>query len=199
MKTLDFGKNKGKTLATCEGSYIIWLSRHEKVLAERNRWASRDAKIILERAKEPCKPKEKKMTKILIETGSESHTTSSASVIAKFVGSEFDGEMMFKAKKYIINTKFYDSNNSKKHWVETIYELPEGTQFEVIGKGRTGARGADKHEFHKIFAVDSSSNVLETTIDVGLRDADLKGRVRLVKDVVAAKKEAQEAARNLEF
>ena len=70
MKVLDFGKNNGKVLAACEESYLVWLSRHEKVLAERNRWASRDAKFILERAKEPCKPKEsKKMVKVLIETG----------------------------------------------------------------------------------------------------------------------------------
>lgn len=185
MKVLDFGKNNGKVLAACEESYIIWLSLHEKVLAERNRWASRDAKIILERAKEPCKPKEKKMVKVLIETGSESHTTSSASVIAKFVGGPNDGEMMFKSRNLITNSKFYDSNNKHKTWVETIYELADGTEFEIIGKGRTGARGADRHEFHKVYVVDSSANVLETTIDVGLRDTDLKGRVRVARDVLA--------------
>lgn len=49
MKVLDFGKNKGKTLAACEESYLEWLAIHEKVLAVRNRWASRDAKFILKR------------------------------------------------------------------------------------------------------------------------------------------------------
>lgn len=48
MKTLDFGKNKGKALEKCEEPYIIWLARHEKVLAERNRWASRLAQNLLE-------------------------------------------------------------------------------------------------------------------------------------------------------
>ena len=49
MKVLDFGKNKGKVLAECDEQYLKWLVSHEKVLAKRNRWASRDAKFILER------------------------------------------------------------------------------------------------------------------------------------------------------
>lgn len=47
---IDFGKaNKGKELSECDSKYLQWLVSHEKVLAKRNRWASRDAKIILER------------------------------------------------------------------------------------------------------------------------------------------------------
>lgn len=49
MRILDFGKNKGKILADCEEKYLKWLVSHEKVLAERNRWACRDAKFILDR------------------------------------------------------------------------------------------------------------------------------------------------------
>jgi hypothetical protein len=49
MRTLDFGKNKGKILAECEVSYLKWLATHEQVLAKRNRWAARDAKFLLER------------------------------------------------------------------------------------------------------------------------------------------------------
>lgn len=60
MRVLDFGKNSGKVLADCEESYLKWLVNHEKVLAERNRWASRDAKFILERRTQvvvkPVKP-----------------------------------------------------------------------------------------------------------------------------------------------
>lgn len=137
--------------------------------------------------------------KVLIETGSESHTTSSASVIAKFVGGEHDGQMMYTVKKFVTNTRWYDSNNKHKTWVETIFELPEGTKFEVIGRGRTGARGADRHEFHKVFVVSSDTEVLETTIDVGLRDTDLKGRIQVVKDVLVAKKAASSAARTEGF
>ena len=49
MIILDFGKNKGKQLADCDEKYLRWLVSHEKVLAKRNRWASRDAKFILDR------------------------------------------------------------------------------------------------------------------------------------------------------
>jgi len=49
MRTLDFGKNSGKCLQNCDESYLKWLVSHEKVLATRNQWASRDAKYILRR------------------------------------------------------------------------------------------------------------------------------------------------------
>lgn len=139
------------------------------------------------------------MTKILIETGSESHTTSSASVVSKFVGGEHDEKRMFELKQYVVNTRFYESNGRGKTWVETIFDLPDGTRFEVIGRGRTGARGADVSEFHKVYEVDSSQEVLETTIDVGLRQTDLKGRVRLVSNVLVAKARASEKARTEGF
>ena len=154
---------------------------------------------IVKKQEVSCKPKERKMVKVLIETGSESHTTSSASVIAKYVGGPNDGKMMYEVKSNVVSTRWYDSNNKSKRWVETVFQLPEGTRFEIIGRGRTGARGADKHEFHKVFEVDGSIEVLETTIDVGLRDTDLKGRVRVVKDVLAAKKAAAKAARTEGF
>ena len=48
MRTLDFGKNKGRVLADCEEAHLKWLVSHEKVLAKRNRQACRDAKFILE-------------------------------------------------------------------------------------------------------------------------------------------------------
>lgn len=198
MRTIETGKYKGKILANCPAEYLEWASKHEQVYAEGNRWVSQDAKIILERAKCPERKVEKKV-KVLIETGSESHTTSSASVIAKYVGGPNDGKMMYEVKGNVVSSRWYDSNNKSKRWVETVFHLEEGTKFEVIGRGRTGARGADRHEFHKVFIVDANEEVLETTIDVGLRDADLKGRVRVVKDVLAAKKVASEAARTEGF
>jgi len=48
MKTLDFGKHEGEKLAECPVSYIKWLATHKAVLAERNRWASRLAKKLLQ-------------------------------------------------------------------------------------------------------------------------------------------------------
>ena len=46
---LDFGKNKGHQISECDTKYLKWLVSHEKVLAVRNRWASRDAKFEIER------------------------------------------------------------------------------------------------------------------------------------------------------
>lgn len=51
--TIDFGrKYKGKTIGECDEKYLKWLVSHEKVLAERNRWASRDARFELQRRAE---------------------------------------------------------------------------------------------------------------------------------------------------
>ncbi len=47
MIILDFGKNKGLAISECDEKYLKWLITHEKVLAERNRWASRKAKALL--------------------------------------------------------------------------------------------------------------------------------------------------------
>ena len=60
MKILDFGKNKGRVLADCDSKYLSWLVSHEKVLAKRNRWASRDAKYILDRRAQVTTPSESK-------------------------------------------------------------------------------------------------------------------------------------------
>lgn len=46
---LDFGKNKGHQISECDTKYLKWLVSHEKVLAVRNRWSSRDAAFELER------------------------------------------------------------------------------------------------------------------------------------------------------
>ncbi len=47
MIILDFGKNKGLAVSECDEKYLKWLITHEKVLAERNRWACRNAKVLL--------------------------------------------------------------------------------------------------------------------------------------------------------
>jgi hypothetical protein len=46
---LDFGKCKGHQISECDTKYLQWLVSHERVLAVRNRWASRDAKFELAR------------------------------------------------------------------------------------------------------------------------------------------------------
>jgi hypothetical protein len=46
---IDFGKNKGHQISECDTKYLKWLVSHEKVLALRNRWSSRDAAFELQR------------------------------------------------------------------------------------------------------------------------------------------------------
>lgn len=127
--------------------------------------------------------------KLIVETGSESHTTSSASVQAKFVGGSFDGQHLYQQKQLQVRADWTQIGGGKHgRWVLAEFNLPEGTQIAVIGKGRTGARGADKHEFHRIYRLDSAADVLEQVVDVGLRGCTLKGRLVLVRDLVAERK-----------
>ncbi|SRR6266699_1829342 len=123
--------------------------------------------------------------KFIVETGSESHTTSSASLQAKFVGGEHDGKYLYEVKKFQIKADWDKNNDHHSRWVLTQYELPEGTEVVVIGKGRTGPRGVSKHEFHRIYRLDSTAEVIEEQIDTGLRQCVLKGRMVLVRDLIA--------------
>ena len=132
------------------------------------------------------------MTKILIETGSESHTSSYLNVQAKFVGGALDGQHMYTAKNKIVNTKWYPRDKHKRY-CENIWELEDGTRFEIICKRQEGVW------YHNVYEVDSAQEVLDTQFDCGCRKIDFKGRVRLVKDVLAAKKEAAKAARTEGF
>jgi hypothetical protein len=50
MATIETGKYKGKTLAQCPTSYILWASRHEKNFSDDHKWVARDAKKLLEAA-----------------------------------------------------------------------------------------------------------------------------------------------------
>jgi hypothetical protein len=58
MRIIESGKNKGKTIAQCETSYLKWIATHEKVLAVRNRWMARDARFELARREESAKQAE---------------------------------------------------------------------------------------------------------------------------------------------
>ncbi len=122
--------------------------------------------------------------KFVVETGSGSHSTSSALVQAKFVRGQFDGQFLYQQKQFQVKTE-WDTSKTNEKWVTTEYNLPEGTQIAVIGKGRTGACGVDKHEFHRVYRLESGADVLDETVDCGLRDCMLKGRMVLVRDLVA--------------
>ena len=123
--------------------------------------------------------------KLVIETGTESHTSSSASMQAKFRGGPYDGKYLYEVRQFQVKATWDARNDKHQRWVTTEYEIPEGTEIAVIGKGATGSRGSDKHAFHRIYRLESHAEILEEQVDVGLRSCLLKGRLTLVKDVLA--------------
>lgn len=135
--------------------------------------------------------------RFLVETGSESHTTSSASLQAKYRGGEYDGKFLYEIKSRQISAEWHFDGHSR--WVTTVYELPENTEIEIIGKGRTGPRGVNKHDTYHIYRLDPSADVLNTTIDTGLRACDMKGRLVLVRDVLASKEKSVKESQNEGF
>jgi recombinational DNA repair ATPase RecF len=48
-RIIETGKFKGHQISECDTKYLKWLTSHERVLAERNRWLSRDARYELQR------------------------------------------------------------------------------------------------------------------------------------------------------
>lgn len=129
---------------------------------------------------------------IIIETGSESHTTSHASFQVKFRGGAYDGQYLYQQKQFQVAAEW--DNVQGGRWVKAKYNLPEGQEIEIIGKGATGPRGVNKHDFHRIYRLDSQAEVLEEEVGVGLRACSLKGRLVLVNDRLATKKAATKEA-----
>ena len=121
--------------------------------------------------------------KVIIETGSGAHTTSSASVQAKFADGPFNGQHLYQQKQFQVRANWDDSRHNEK-WVTTEYDLPEGQEIEVIGRGRTGERGSTKWAYHRIYRLDPAAEVKEREIPVGLRRCTLKGRLVLVRDLL---------------
>jgi hypothetical protein len=52
MRSLPFGKNKGKALERCEEGYVKWLATHKAVLKPCNQPYADDAKQLLEKKEE---------------------------------------------------------------------------------------------------------------------------------------------------
>lgn len=115
--------------------------------------------------------------KLIITTGYESHTSSYASVKATFRGGEFDGKHLYEVKQFQKSVIWDPTNDRSRNWATSEYDLPEGTQFVVIGKGGTGVKGETKHRFQRTYIVDSRAEIMEETIDVGLHPCVIKGRL----------------------
>ncbi len=120
--------------------------------------------------------------KLIVETGSESHSTSSASVTARYASGPYAGKHLYQVLGRQIKVDWL-ANDRHSRWVQTEYDLPEGTEIAIVGKGATGPRGAIQHQFHRMYRLESSADVVEERIDVGLRSCLLKGRLVLVQDL----------------
>src|SRR5579864_6768995 len=93
--------------------------------------------------------------KFKIETGNESHTTSFASMQAKFHGGPFDGQYLYQQKQFQVSAEWsYVSNGKHGRWCMTVYELPEGTEIELIGKAYSG-------NLNQVYRLDSSVEVVD--------------------------------------
>lgn len=122
--------------------------------------------------------------KFLIETGSESHTTSHASMQVKFHGGEFGGQYLYQQKQFRVSEEWDKRNDGHQKWVTSVYELPEGTEIAIIGKSHNG-------NLHRIYRLDSSAEVLEDCLTriAGATRGTFKGRLVLVRDVLESKKQ----------
>ena len=123
--------------------------------------------------------------KFLIETGSESHTTSHASMQVKFHGGEFDGQYLYQQKQFRVSEEWDKSNDAHQKWVTSVYGLPEGTEIEIIGKSYAG-------NIHRIYRLDSSADVLDKALlSAAFKGrGKLKGRLVLVRNILQERKDA---------
>ncbi len=116
--------------------------------------------------------------KVLIETGSESHTTSWQSCQAKFVGGSNDGKFLYQVKTAIVSQEWVTRD---KHvtLVRTVFNLPSGTEILIDYKGFEGP------EKFVICLNESLEEVQDILVGTSrLRTYTLKGRFMVVKDLV---------------
>ena|SRR5258708_35264481 len=130
--------------------------------------------------------------KFMIETGSESHSSSYQSCQAKFVGGEHDGQFLYQNKPATISTEWLTSDKHARV-VKTVYDLPEGTDILIDYKGYNGPE-----KF--IIRLDSAEEVKEQEIGTGrLRTYSMKGRFHLVRDLIKSAGDSLKASQEEGF
>src|SRR6266704_1775891 len=149
-------------------------------------------KYLRETMKDLNTGKDIKEMKFLIETGSESHTTSWQSMQAKFVGGSNDGKILYQNKPAIVSQEWLTPKTNAKV-VKTVFDLPQGTKILIDYKGYEGPE-----KF--IIELDESQEVQE--IEVGtsrLRTYTVKGRCVLVRDLVKSAEDSLKASQEEGF
>ena len=122
--------------------------------------------------------------KLVIETGKEWHSSSSASIQAKFSNTEMRGKYLFEHKSSIQVTKWLRSDRHHT-WVLTEYDLPEGVEIEVI------AHSWGKLVYHRVWRLDVTAEIQDLTVETRLNDGILKGRLVLVRDLIVDRENRQ--------
>jgi hypothetical protein len=125
--------------------------------------------------------KGERQMKFLIETGTESHTSSWQKCQARFIGGAKDGQYLYQDKPSIISTE-WPVNDKHARVAKTVYDLPEGTEILIDYQGHEGPE-----KF--IVCLDASQEVQEREIGTSrLRTYTMKGRFTLVRDLIEAAK-----------
>lgn len=130
--------------------------------------------------------------KLLIETGNEEHSSSYARLQAKYHGGPNNGKHLYEVKSAQISAEW---DTDKHHrWTKTVYELPEETEIEIIGK----SYGDD---MQRIYRLDTSAEVFEEYLChiQGHNRGIFKGRLVLVRDLLEEKAKRIAASQNEGF
>jgi hypothetical protein len=106
MRIIESGKYKGKTLAQCPESYIIWASKHRKNFSPDNRWVSDDSQKLLDRMAQEQKAQEIAASKLshmesLAQNGS--FLAQMDLQMTKFIATNKVAEEIIAAPKYPVN------------------------------------------------------------------------------------------------
>lgn len=132
------------------------------------------------------------MVKLLIETGSESHSTSWQKCQAKFHGGPKDGTYLYQDKASVVSTEWPQVPNNARV-AKTIYELPEGTEILIDYNSWIGPE-----KF--IIRLDSTQEVQEYEIGLSrLRTYTLKARYTVIRDLIKEREANVKAIQTEDF
>jgi len=139
----------------------------------------------------PEREKGQKM-KFMIETGTESHTTSWQNMQAKFADGENNGKFLYQNKPAVVSQEWL-ANDKHTKLVKTVFELPEGTEILINYQGHEGPE-----KF--IIKLDASQEVKEREIGTSrLRTYKMKGRFVVVHDLIKEQADSLKASQEQGF
>lgn len=132
------------------------------------------------------------MPKLLIETGSESHTSSWQKCQGKFFGGAQDGQYLYQNKSAMVSQEWL-TRDKHTNLVKTVYDLPEGSEILI---DYTGHEGPEKF----IIRMDGSQDVQEKEVGTSrLRTYTVKGRFTVIRDLIKESANKLKASQEEDF